>query len=706
MTVAARTAAWVETRRTFLGRIRLGTTPLLAGIVVGSFTVRALLGWLRHTPSYFQDEYLYAELGRSLAEAGRPLVRGASADFPSLLQPVLTAPAWLLPDVETAYRAIQVVGALSISLAAVPAFLLARQLGLGRGYSLMVASLAVAIPDLVFGTFVLSEPFAYPLVLAAVTVGTAALATPTRRTQLVFVALALLATLARIQFAALPLCFLLAAVIVGVRSRRVRRTLREQALPLALFALPAAALPFVHERVLGAYGGALGVREDPLALLEWALKDAMIFLYDSGWILAPGAILGLGLALARPRSPRELAFGAFAACLFVTLLLQAGLVAANDFERPHGRYVFYAVPLLAVSFALYASRGWPFRRAHALLAAGLVLLALRVPLSGFTPAELKDHSPLLWAAFELEEVLGSPGNGALAIAIAATLLSVAAVGGSFRPRTGTTAVLGLALLATGIMSVAAARFELGNAAWIRASFLPAEPSWVDRAELGEVALLQAPGGLPGGAFEQLFWNRSVSTVLLLPGAEPFDAFAAGSVELAEDGSLFVAGRPVEQPLLVDEYAATVRLRGATIAATAPYHTLWRPQGRPRLALYAPGRYRDGWLAGEGNVMLWPEPGHSGLAGRLEVVLTAPRRAGPALTVRFQPSEGEPVAVRLRPGDPTPVALPVCSQGPWRTSFAAPVTGLDARRFVSVHSSELVFRPDAAACAPASPAITA
>ena len=59
--------------------------------------MRAAVGAVKSTPIYFTDEYLYAELA-TLAATGRPLVRGASPHFPALLQPVLTAPAWLLGD--------------------------------------------------------------------------------------------------------------------------------------------------------------------------------------------------------------------------------------------------------------------------------------------------------------------------------------------------------------------------------------------------------------------------------------------------------------------------------------------------------------------------------------------------------------------------------------------------------------------------------
>ena len=128
-------------------RAGLAAWPLLAALVSLNVVVRTALGWLRETPIYLGDEYLYAELGRSIAETGRPLVRGAASDFPALLQPIVTAPAWLFGDVGTSYHLVQGMGALAMSLAAIPAFWIARRLGLSKGIALAVAALALALPD-------------------------------------------------------------------------------------------------------------------------------------------------------------------------------------------------------------------------------------------------------------------------------------------------------------------------------------------------------------------------------------------------------------------------------------------------------------------------------------------------------------------------------------------------------------------------------
>ena len=51
---------------------------VLAGIVAASFAVRFVMALGHSTPLYFPDEYIYSAISRSLAEHGRPLIRGAA----------------------------------------------------------------------------------------------------------------------------------------------------------------------------------------------------------------------------------------------------------------------------------------------------------------------------------------------------------------------------------------------------------------------------------------------------------------------------------------------------------------------------------------------------------------------------------------------------------------------------------------------------
>lgn len=691
---AARTARVARAPALAFRRIEAAVGAALAGIVAASFLLRTAAGWLRATPVYFPDEYIYAELGRSLAESGRPLVRGVSASFPALLQPILTAPAWLFDDVEVSYRLVQATGALLMSLAAVPVFFLARRLGLGTGLALGLAAVAVAVPDLFYASWLIAEPVAYPLAVTAIAVGTLALARPTPKRQLAFVLFAGLATFARVQFVVLPVCFVGALVVVGLRERRLRAAVREQLLPLGLFLIPLVALLAAGPgRALGYYEGVLDLDVGALSVTRWFGSDLMLLAYVSGWVLVPGALLGLVLAFWRPRSPEELSFAALASFFSVAVLLEAAVYAASGANRVQERYFFYAVPLVALAFGLYARRGWPHRLAFALLAGSLVALSARVPLAGYSAADGKTTSPVLLALAELERSLSDPGLASLIVALAVAALSACAVAAVFLARRKTALLVALTLVACGAASVGVILFDRGNTSRVREDlFRNGNPSWADATGLDDIAFLSSPGGERGFTHEQLFWNRSVADLYLLPGAVPPDAFAAPGITVAGDGSLFVDGDPLVRPLLVDGYGTTTVLRGGRTVAASPPYRLVQTTGRPRLALYMPGRYFDGWLSLAGSVTVWPERLGEGLAGRLELELRSPRSAEP-VAIAFQRPGGGTVSFLLRAGERRRVSLPVCSRiGPWKVDFDVPFTGTVGHRLVSVQATRPSFIP--------------
>jgi hypothetical protein len=470
----------------------------------------------------------------------------------------------------------------------------------------------------------------------------------------------------------------------------------EQRLAFGLFALAVVPLLLAGpDALLGYYHGILDLHLSPLGIGKWAAADAMLVLYSCGWILAPGAIVGLVLAVWRPRSRAELAFGILATLFSLAVLFQAGLYAANGADRIQERYFFYVLPLVFLAFGLFASRGWPHRVPHALLAGALILVSARVPLAGFAASDGRSNSPLLFSAGELENLIGDTGLASLAIAGLVALLSLAAAGLGFRRRHATGIAVGLALGACALSSTGAVAYDHALSTRVRANVVPGNPSMVDAAGLGDAALLQSPHGDRGFATAELFWNRSLRSLVLLPGAPPIDAFAVRRAQIGGDGSILVAGKPLGQPLLVDSYGATTRFRGARELDRTRLYRLLEPMGRPRLALYVPGRYFDGWLALEANIRLWPAEVGGRVAGTLGFSLYLPANADP-VEVRLGYPGGERT-VAVQPGTTSAVALPVCSSGPWSALFSGPFTGSIGSRFVSVRSTEPVFSADPSAC---------
>ena len=669
--------------RPALAAVRVAAIPARIGlpaIVLTSFVLRLAAAFAHATPLYFPDEYIYGGLARSLATSGRLAIRGSAAHFPALLEPLLTAPFWLLGDPLVAYRLTQGLNALAMSVAAVPVYLLARRLGLGSGLALGAAALAVACPDLLYASFVMADPIAYPLVLGGIYAGVCALERPTGRAQLAFVALSGLAAFARLQYVVLPAAFVVAAFVL-----ERRRALRVHRLPLGLFALPVAgALAVGPSRVLGYYSGIEHLKVGAGSILHWAAVDAMLLAYSSGWILVPGAAVALALALARPRTRAERAFAVLLVVYAAGLFAEAALYASSGSTRFQERYLFTLLPLVGPAFGLYVTRGWPRRLVVGAIAAGMVVLSARIPLSGFSAADNKQDSPFLFAVFRLEGILGV-GSGALAVALVAAGLSAGAVLVA-RRRWGGGLALGLAVVAAGAASVGAFAFDRQNAQNVRTSHLPPDLRWIDHAArgLGPVTLLQTAGAPRGRALEQLFWNSSVTKIALLKGAIPTDAFGAETTRIERDGRLVGPRGPQGGSLLVENFGARVELAGATRTARGTSLELWRSRGTPRMAVLASGLYFDGWLARTGSVTVWPSA-DGVVRGTLSLTLSLP--PGTERTPLHFRAPGIDRRVWVSPDGQRVVRFRVHARGPWRLVFRTTQTGfLGDGRAISVKAA--------------------
>jgi hypothetical protein len=156
---------------------------------------------------------------------------------------------------------------------------------------------------------------------------------------------------------------------------------------------------------------------------------------------------------------------------------------------------------------------------------------------------------------------------------------------------------------------------------------------------------------------------------------------------------------VTSALLVDEHAVTTVFSGAEKVASAPGYSLYRPVGRPRLALYFLARYDDGWMGDRGTINLWPRPGSDRLEGTLVVDLESPAPLG-ATTVNFHLPGGRVVQVRVPAGGSITARLPVCSTGPWVTGVQSKMRGFVGNRPVSVKSGVPRFSPGGSGCSAA------
>jgi multisubunit Na+/H+ antiporter MnhG subunit len=670
----------------------------LAGIVIVSAIVRTWAASKHAGPAYFPDEYLYTELSRSIATTGHAYVRGAPSHFAPLLAPLVTAPAWLFGSVSTGYHAAQAINAAFVSLAAVPVFALARTLRLGRPQALAAAALALALPSLLYTSFMLSEPIAYPLVLAAVATGVRALDRPSARSIAAFVGFVLLASFARLQFAVLLPCFLVALVGVLAREQRVKVTLRRHwcggvALVLATVALAAAG----PARSTGYYPSFLHVGINVGNMVSSLGLNALILAVGTGLVLLPGAILGAVGAIERPRLRAELAFALLTLTVTIALLLQASIY--GDTHVAQTRYTFYLVPLWVLSFLLYAQRGWPRRRILGLVSLGLLTVALTTPLTSAAIGQGKVHSPELFAVARIQQAyngLAGKTSDALFLGLFVGIVLVSAAAWA-RPKVATIVALVFAAGFMCVLSVGAYAFDSANTRLVRQTFVGSNPSWVDELHLGPVRMVLAPGGPMTDALEQLFWNRSVDRAVLLPGAKPTDALPVGKGTVTGNGTLLVDGHPLTGPALIDQYSTSVQVRDAKWLGSDPTSVLYRPAGALKLRLVTIGQFNKHWLGERGAFLVWPDVKGGRVAGRITLRLSLP--AG-AHTIRMQ-FRGKRLLreVAISPGTPRVLRIPVCGTGPTELTFAAQSSGrLGDGRIVSVGSEPPVFAPDAHACA--------
>jgi hypothetical protein len=637
-------------------------------IVVGSFAGRLVASAAHPAPRYFPDEYLYTAIARALGAGQAPNVRGTSANFPALLEPILAAPFHALFSPELAYRLTQAENALLMSLAAVPVYLLARRLSLSSRYALCCAVFAVAIPDLVFASYTLADPVAYPFAMAALAAGVAALERPARRTQLLFLTLAFLATFARVQYVVLPVAFVVAAFVVDRR-----RALKTQRLPLLLLALPlAVALALGPARVFGYYSNVTNLHVGG-QLLRWAGIDLFLLAFSTGIVLVPGALV----ALARPRGRTETAFASLATVFGAGLVAEAALYASNGSARFQERYLFAVLPLVPIAFGLYVKHGRPARIPVALISLLLFALSARLPLSGWAGALGKTDSPFLSAVFRLEKALGT-ANGSFVLAGLAAAGAAGAV--LVSRRGGARYALAATLTFIFVSSFGALIADSANARDVRHEFLPANPSWVDATGLRDVTLLQTAGAPAAGAVEQLYWNRSITHLALVGAAMPTDVYAAPRIRVASDGTLLGVGANV----LVQDYAATAQFANARLVATAGTFSLWSADSALRLSLLERGRFSDGWLARTGKLSIWPDAAGR-TRGTLSFTLSLPASAT-ATTINFGKAHYD-----IRPGEKTTVIYTLDARGPWSLPFSIGTGGnAPDLRFTSVLSTPPVF----------------
>ena len=579
----------------------------LAALVVFSSLLRYALSRRVVAPWIMVDELLYSELAKSFAATGEFLIRGEHHGAYAVVYPVLIAPAYrLFASVPDAYAAAKTIGAVAMSLAALPAYFLGRRV-LRPPYALAGAALALAIPSMLYTGTLMSETVFYPIFLAVALTLVLALERPTPRRQLLVLGACLVAFLARTQAIVLLPAVATAPIAVGWLDRRGRRALADfrllyGALAAAVVAVLAVQLARGHSPydVLGTYSVTGHAHYSPGEVLRWLLFHvAELDLYLGIAPFAALLVLGaIGRSLDRPLR----VFLAAAIPLSAWLILEVATFASTWSSRVEERNMLYVAPLFLIALLAWIERGMP-RPRRATAAAALVAATLpgTLPYDRLVSESAKSDTLALLPLWWLRESVVSSATIPLLVVLVALAIAAACV--FLSPRWALALPLVVAVwfvFTTERVEDFDHGFHESSKGALFQGITTGKPDWIDRAvgRDADVAFVfsgKNPTDQPLTLWENEFFNRSVGRV--------YDLRRPSMGELPEhrvteraDGVLLFDGRPVRHRYVLTD--TSVPLAGAVVARDEPKRmVLLRTGGLVRIGYRVSGLYRDDTWSG-------------------------------------------------------------------------------------------------------------
>jgi hypothetical protein len=598
------------------------------------------------------DEMFYAKIATDFTETGSPLphLHGARIDYFPFLYSLLIAPFYGLLEPQSAFHAAHVLNAFLMTSAAVPVYLLAREL-LSRAWSWAAALLALAVPWLALASFVMTEAAAYPIFLWAFLACHRALVKPSAHRDLVAIVALALAYLTRRQFAvllvALPLALLLYELAGGEPAPVVARLKRAVAGHRLLAAAYAAGLAVLVSLVaLGSASSLLGeyavtaTQGSVVTRGVWGSAAAHLDAVAIGLGVVP-FVLGAGWIYARAwRAPSERgrAFGALAAVTIPLLALEA---ASFDLRFGDGitrdRYVFYLAPLLlvaAIACLLDVRPPW------------IAAVGATVFFAATVPWHELEAGHYFWVDSPIKVLIGAVGDyfpglsPEIWISLCGLALGLSA--------SAALAKVGGRRLALGVV---AATFAFGGSLaaldFNRLLSLPGpdggsltadrgELNWIDRAvggqaTVGVIPFAYAREWWPAAIFwwDVEFWNRSVGRTLVaadrtmtytnFPVSVLELDFATGRFRGTADAPPYVVFADGDPRFLLAG-KRIVRKNGLSLLAVPrPYRTRWATRGLDLDGWTRPGR--------PVRISVYAEPGQRSRLVRLSILLLSPAEGG-------------------------------------------------------------------------------
>jgi hypothetical protein len=648
----------------------------LGALVLASAAARFALSRGVAAPWIAPDEQLYGLLGRALVHGDGLTILGETVPYYSLLYPLLVGLPFAGVEVSTGVTGAQALQALLMSATAVPVFVWARPLA-GARWSLVAAGLAVLIPGLAYSGLLMSEALYYPAAVLAAWALARCLREPTLAAQALFLGALAVAVATRMQ--AVGFVGVL-VVALGLASAFERSAAPFRRLLPTLAVVGLAGLAWVATRVaLGGVGELLGAYAPLAEAGEYSLAGvarsiswhvgALALVTVAVPLVALG-VLGWEAVRGREEDPRIRALVATAVAYLTVTVVEVSAFASRFVDHVTERQLLSVAPPVFVAFAVWLQRGlprpWP---ATSIVAIAVAAPTLLLPLDRVATPSAAADAPSTIALERLGRHLGESALEAAYAGAAALLVALAVL----VPRRAGPVLAGLvaALLAGGSLVASLELRDLSRAER-EATFAGGPTDWIDRSGARDAALLLTPDRFWPSAWQELFWNESITRLVRLPEVERIGVVPQIVGAPLADGTLRTpAGGRVEAPFVVAP--EPVRLAGepvASIPASGEQHGLvvWRSEAPVRLVQRVIGLRPNGDLHG-GEIA--------------EVVVYA---CGPgALELTLLGKQGLPTRIVVDGVVGAERSVP--PDGVWRPSVPAPATADGSGRCVFELQSE-------------------
>ncbi|MDQ5822003.1 MAG: hypothetical protein M3540_11235 [Actinomycetota bacterium] len=622
-------------RRVLLSDRVLAAVPLLT-VFFWLALIYCWESWGHVTPWLFTDELESAQLSRSIAETGFAARRGEPHGFQSLFN-YLIAPAWWFDDTARAYATIKYIGSVTMAAVAFPTYWLARMV-VSKPWALFAAAAAAAIPALVYSSFLVDEPLAYPYSALCFFLIAKAIAVRTRGWIGAAIVASAIAPLVRGQLAVIPGVLILAALFRWWGSERMVTRRRDWSIGdyVGALTLTAGAVIFLNAFISHhSYAWLVSTLFYKGRMIDYGLWAAGAFTIGVGVfpVIAGLASLfpprGVGQTEGE-RAYRCVAFAGLGLVGFYTAV-KAAYISTVFSTLVEERNLIYVAPLLFVGTALVLERR-RVRWTAALAAGALVLYLIKT-----TPYHIDEHfyfdAPGLailqganqkfsWTAGYAENVL----IGMLVVSLVVLALPRAMRWLGPRPAAGAMAAVAVGVLAWNLTGQITGSTSSKYFSELYSSNIAKPLDWLDRANGGAPTLYLGQNITdPTGIQELEFWNRSIDRVWSLDGSaglvgaptlSPDLGEATGRLHPQPKGAKFVVA---DEGLDID--GVKVARHRHLVGGGGKDWVLWKINPPLRLRHSASGLYDDGWSREKAAYSQYTTPGNK--AGWVTVILSRP-----------------------------------------------------------------------------------